>query len=174
MKKDFSQQFPSIYNKYVSLSMTAAVSPSKRQFAIFLGHENDGKVRSWERGQRPSAEDCWLLHKKLGCNLDWLVSGQGEPWPEQGEVFPKVVSYDTRVKPVAGQRVDAPAGPLDEQLLFAIIETLEDVANDAGKELEPSRKAEIICKLYVLFSKDTAAVKRPAVVLRLIREAVNQ
>lgn len=173
MENDFSQHFVLLYDKFCELTKSSGARDSNLAFARFLGHEHDGKVRAWKKGQWPSAEDCWILHRKLGCSLEWLVSGQGKPWPEQ-KAHPKVVSYDTRAKPVTGQHPDTPEAWLDEHLLFAIIEALEEVSEEAGKKLEPSRKAEIICKLYVLFSTDTAAAKRPTVVLRLIREAVDE
>lgn len=112
MKEDFSDFYTIIYKKYLAIAADLSLRSSKRQFAIFLEHDNDGKVRSWEKGQWPGTDDCWTLHKKLGCRLEWLLTGKGEPWPEEDRAaLVKSVAHDTRVQAVAGA-VDAVAGSL--------------------------------------------------------------
>ena len=78
--KVFKQHFEIIYNKFLECADKNLWAHSEIGFWKFLGHENEGRVRAWKKGQWPARDDCWTLHKKLGCNLNWIVSGEGEPF----------------------------------------------------------------------------------------------
>lgn len=54
-----------------------------RGFCDFLGI-SPGKRQKWSQGQWPSAEDLENLHDKLGFSYRWLITGEGEPFEEDG------------------------------------------------------------------------------------------
>ena len=51
---------------------------SRLALSRFLGHDHEGNVKAWSKGQWPNAQDCWVIHEKLGFNLQWLLTGEGE------------------------------------------------------------------------------------------------
>ena len=86
MKKNFTQLFEIIKNKFI---LEHKGKDSLPALAEFLGHGHKGKVTAWSNGQWPNAQDCWMLHRKMGFTLEWLLTGEGEmlrcdkPQPEQ-------------------------------------------------------------------------------------------
>ena len=102
--KDFKKHFAFIYSRFKKLAEEHGTVASRLGLARYLDLSH-GKITAWDKGQWPSAEDCWLLHQKFGFSLEWLISGEGEPCLEKaGQIPPlKNVSYDTRVRPVAEQ-----------------------------------------------------------------------
>ena len=80
MTKNFSEKFDTIYELYSAIAHESGTIPSNLSFSRFLGHEHDGRVRAWKKGQWPSAEDIWNIHQKIGLSLVWLVSGEGDPF----------------------------------------------------------------------------------------------
>jgi hypothetical protein len=78
MNKKFSQYFDIIYKKYSERVVAMGCTPSVLAFSKFLGYDNDGKPKNWKKGQWPSRDDCSLLCDKLGFNLNWLLTGEGE------------------------------------------------------------------------------------------------
>ncbi|MFV0422276.1 hypothetical protein [Oleidesulfovibrio sp.] len=78
-KRDFKELFEIIYDKFISSFADGNWPESKIGFSKFLAHEHNGKVQAWSKGQWPSAYDCWILHQKMGFNLEWLLTGQGVP-----------------------------------------------------------------------------------------------
>ncbi len=81
---------------------------SKLAFARFLGITH-GKMQKWEKGQWPSAEDIENIELKLGFNLRWLVTGEGDPEGTDlqqtmppPEVKPAPTSIMTSPVPVVG------------------------------------------------------------------------
>ena len=79
---DFSLLFEIIYEKYSDIAISMGSSPSVLGFSKFLGLKNDGKAKAWKKGQWPSAKDCWWLAKKFILNIEWLLTGEGEPFDE--------------------------------------------------------------------------------------------
>ncbi len=77
MSRDFSQLFEIIRNKFIQGQAGKPIT--MKAFAQFLGHEHDGKINAWRKGQWPSAEDIAILHDKLGFNYRWLLTGEGTP-----------------------------------------------------------------------------------------------
>ncbi len=67
------------------MEMAAEVGGATSKLALsrFLG-VSQGCMQAWERGQLPSAKDMLTMHKKLGFSYSWLISGEGEPFAEQG------------------------------------------------------------------------------------------
>ncbi|SBW07792.1 conserved hypothetical protein [uncultured delta proteobacterium] len=88
--KNFSDMFDIIFEVYRSHARAAGISPSNVSFARFLGHDHDGRVRAWKKGQWPSADDLWQMHQKLGFSLQWLVSGEGGPFETTPSEAPAV------------------------------------------------------------------------------------
>lgn len=78
MNRDFSQSYDIIYDNFIKSDVASSFPRSRTGLARFLGHGHDGKVRAWEKGQWPSAYDCWVIHKKMGFCLEWLLTGEGE------------------------------------------------------------------------------------------------
>ena len=122
--KDFKKHFEFIYSQFKKLAEDHGTVASRLGLARYLDLSH-GKITAWDKGQWPSAEDCWLLHQKFGLSLEWLISGEGEPRTDEGdELLLKSVSYDTMVKAVAGQ------APLPEKAEAARVAELELVVAD--------------------------------------------
>lgn len=77
MSRDFSQYYEIIYDKFIN---TPETQQGRAALARFLGHGHDGKVRAWEKGQWPNAEDIATIHQRLGFSYRWLITGEGEPF----------------------------------------------------------------------------------------------
>lgn len=75
MKQNFSELFEIIKNKFI---LEHGGKDSLIALSEFLGHGHKGKVTAWSKGQWPSTQDCWVLHEKLGFNLEWLLTGNAE------------------------------------------------------------------------------------------------
>jgi len=75
MKQDFSKLFEIIKDKFI---LNHGGKDSLPALADFLGHSHKGKVTAWSKGQWPSAQDCWLLHIKMGLDIEWLLTGEGD------------------------------------------------------------------------------------------------
>lgn len=80
MKQNFSELYEIIRNKFI---LEHGGKDSLPAMAEFLGHSHKGKVTAWSKGQWPSAQDCWILHKKMGLNLEWLLTGEGDLFAEK-------------------------------------------------------------------------------------------
>ena len=89
-ERNFSYLFDIIYDKFIELCKSSGTTPGTLTFGKFLGHGHDGRVRAWKKGQWPSAEDCWTIEKKLGFNLRWLITGEGEPFDEAEPLHPSL------------------------------------------------------------------------------------
>ena len=84
MKRNFSQHFEIIYNAFSKAETLQRRRPSNASLGRLLGHPSDGKVKAWKSGQWPSAEDLWRLEKQFGFSLRWLVTGEGDPYGQEG------------------------------------------------------------------------------------------
>lgn len=96
-------------------------------------------VGRWERGERtPDVNDLNMILKAYpDINPAWLLTGEGE------------------IKRAG--KVESSAEPLDIELLKIIIEAVEDVSNEIGREeniFPVSDRAGIATDLYRIFSKD--------------------
>jgi len=40
----------------------------------------------WQKGNTPSYKNLLKIHDHTGCSLDWLLTGKGEPFPNQMEI----------------------------------------------------------------------------------------
>ena len=58
-----------------------------------------GFSRIWNEGGLPKAETLKKIKQLKGCNLDWLLTGEGEPFPDQ-ETASKSTAIDTLGNPV--------------------------------------------------------------------------
>lgn len=98
MNGDFSLLFEIIYEKYSDIAISMGSNPSVLGFSKFLGLKNDGKVKAWKKGQWPSAKDCWWLAKKFSLNIEWLLTGEGNPFDEkhaETHELPSQEEYET-------------------------------------------------------------------------------
>jgi len=80
MDNNFLEQFDFIYQIYEKRVKALGAIPSVLGFSKYLGHKNDGKPKQWKKGQRPSTNDCAVLHEKFGLRVQWLTTGKGEPY----------------------------------------------------------------------------------------------
>lgn len=67
---------------------------------------------------------------------------------------------------------DPSQGSIDEHTLFIVIEAIEEFLDEAGKSMSPDKKAKLISMLYQHYTSSKEEDKRPAVVLRFIRNAL--
>ncbi|EGV36990.1 S24 family peptidase [Neisseria weaveri] len=58
-----------------------------------------GFSRIWNEGGLPKAETLKKIKQLKGCNIDWLLTGEGEPFPDSVNKTPPAV-YDTLDNPV--------------------------------------------------------------------------
>ena len=72
-----------IIKKKIS-EITHVKNVGRGRIAEFLD-VNPGRVRAWETGQRPSADDLELLSEKLDFNPVWLLTGRGDVFIQVGE-----------------------------------------------------------------------------------------
>lgn len=57
-----------------------------------------GFSRIWNEGGLPKSETLKKIKQLKGCSIDWLLTGEGEPFPDQ--VAKNTVAYDTLGNPV--------------------------------------------------------------------------
>lgn len=111
-------------------------------------------LRSYEKGRAlPNQAVLKNICDQFPVSPAWLLQGEG---PKEREA-----ADQSRQGPNMG-------------LLAAVLETLEETLDELGKELKPGPKARLVCLLYEGFCKGDAEVKKPAVILRLIRGALAE
>lgn len=66
----------------------------------------------------------------------------------------------------------ATSGHINRDILYDVVETLEEFLQEWGRELPPRAKAEVIYQLYEMVLEDEDAAKKPARILRLIKGAL--
>ena len=57
-----------------------------------------GFSRIWNEGGLPKSETLKKIKQLKGCSIDWLLTGEGEPFPNTEP--PKATAYDTLGNPV--------------------------------------------------------------------------
>ncbi|WP_416192019.1 S24 family peptidase [Neisseria sp. CCUG12390] len=57
-----------------------------------------GFSRIWNEGGLPKSETLKKIKQLKGCSIDWLLTGEGEPFPDQ--TAPNTTAYDTLGNPV--------------------------------------------------------------------------
>lgn len=80
---DWQQQYEIIIKIACDFLSVRTGKMSQQRLADFLG-VTKGKVRAWENGQRPSADDLELLARKMRLSPRWLLLGEGYPKESQG------------------------------------------------------------------------------------------
>lgn len=88
--RNFSQQFVIIYDYFKSNAEESQKPSSKLDLARLLG-VSQGQMQNWEKGQRPNALACLAIHKKLGFEFEWLVTGQGPVHKDDGGGYQKPI-----------------------------------------------------------------------------------
>jgi len=91
-----------------------------------------GTAQRWERGADPAARFVERIWRTTGCDLQWLLTGEGEPWPER-EPEPAV-----RDQVSAYQRVDSLTSAADR------IESLADCLRALEAEREQASEVQIV------------------------------
>jgi hypothetical protein len=99
MKQNFLQLFEIIKNKFI---LEYEGKDGITAMADFFGHGHKGKVTAWSKGQWPNAQDCWLIHKKLGIPLQLILTGQSDGEPQRGTTQ----TADTAEVTVLRQRIE--------------------------------------------------------------------
>jgi transcriptional regulator with XRE-family HTH domain len=84
--------------------------------------------RSWQQYENgamtPGGNVFEALHKKLGVNLNWLVSHQGEMFYKEGGI------------------------QYDKELLIQAITTLENCLSEKKLAIDPQKKSKVVAKLF--------------------------
>lgn len=110
----------------ISHAMSLPVaSVSQQRIADFLG-ATKGKVRAWEGGQRPSADDLETIARKLSLSAQWLLLREGDP---DGAAQPAVASAASPADPIVQrlietERILRAANAPDETIRQAVFEVL--------------------------------------------------
>jgi len=151
---DFSQQYVIIYDYFKSQAMEKQKPSSKLDLARLLG-VSQGQMQNWEKGKYPNAAACLAIHKKLGFEFEWLITGQGPIRKKGAENFQK-----------------PPAPHINQKLLEDIITALEKMLSTIEHELSPKKKAVVISQLY---EKIVELEERPvgsAQIMRMVMSAL--
>ena len=89
------------------MSLWPDLSVAKVSDLIGMSHMGLSKV--FRNGSIPKAETLLSIHEKTGCDLKWLMTGEGQPFPmtesSQGG-FPVAVSSGAQVLDTLGNEVD--------------------------------------------------------------------
>ena len=96
------------------MSLWPNLSVAKVSDLIGMSHMGLSKV--FRNGSIPKAETLLSIHEKSGCDLKWLMTGEGQP-------FPKMAGNDSGGFPVSlpqsGQVLDTLGNPVDiEEFVF--------------------------------------------------------
>lgn len=110
-------------------------------FAKRLGIPQSTVHNYTKKGREPHSLFLKLIHEKLGVNINWVLTGEGEMF-------------------IKGQEgVDA---PLDSSLLKSAIEYVESILPTIGVEVDSDKKAELIKQAYIKFMGRSAGQQPPA------------
>lgn len=113
-------------------------------------HKNT--VGRWERGERSpdSADLNKILTTFPDINPTWLLTGEGEIRRGKGAVVGEA---------------------LDEDLLEAVLEAVEEYLDHVEGSLKPAKKAKLVAVLYDMFFAEEDKTVDKATVLRLVKLA---
>jgi transcriptional regulator with XRE-family HTH domain len=117
-------------------------------------------VRKWLRGaSEPSVSDVRAIAAATGVSIQWLITGEGES---------RLVARS--IREMAGTyRADA-SSSVDNALLEAIMETLDDELLSRGMQIPTTKRSAMVVTLYSLF-REERSIEREAVA-RLLKLAV--
>ena len=143
----------------VRLRQAVSVFGSVTALARAIGR-SDGAVRKWLRGaSEPSVSDVRAIAAATGVSIQWLITGEGES---------RLVARS--IREMAGTyRADA-SSSVDNALLEAIMETLDDELLSRGMQIPTTKRSAIVVTLYSLF-REERSIEREAVA-RLLKLAV--
>lgn len=104
---EWTQQYEIIRDKITTALATQGRRFSLQNTADLLG-VGIGKVRAWERGQRPSADDLETIGRALGFSAQWLLFREGKPYGEADRPIPAasprpLATTDQTTRPAAGE-----------------------------------------------------------------------
>lgn len=118
---------------------------SNRAFADKCGL-SEGTLRRYLRGETtPDLEVLQTIAQVSGCNLAWLAAGDVQ----------------------AGA-----APPLDEELLEAVLEAVEEYLDQVKGRLKPDKKAKLVAALYDMVCGEEEKAVDKATVIRLVKLAM--
>ena len=150
---NWKERFEIVYKIYCSFAIQHKERANKSGMSTFLGI-TQGKMQRWEAGSEPSAKDCLAISDKLGIDLRWLITGEGQP---QNTVKPLGQDY----------------GIEKLEMLQEIVESLEELVIQVEISLTPSQKAKVVRSLFEHFLEEgPVASRKSAHVLRLIKGAL--
>ena len=154
--KNFSEFYKIMHERYLSLSASDVHGKSKIGLARCLGI-SQGRMQHWEKGQWPSAADCWNISQKLEIRLEWIVTGEGPMLATDSEP-------------------PAPNHPhIDEELLLQMSDLLEDFLKSAGKDLSFRDKVNAVRQLYELaMQHHNGELSDPIDAIRIINRALTK
>lgn len=122
---------------------------TQADFASEIGI-NSNTLRAYEKGRsQPSAETLQEICLKYEVSPAWLLLGQGTA---------RAVNTTS-------------AHPIDQSLLEASIEAVEEVLEDTDRTMRPDKKAELIAAIYELYADTEKSIDKPRV-LRLVKSAL--
>ena len=129
---NFSQQYVIIYDYFKTQAEECQKPSSKLDLARLLG-VSQGQMQNWEKGQRPNAVSCLAIHKKLGFEFEWLITGEGPSRRDE-----------------VGDAQTPPTPYIDVDLLQKAIEPIEAFLRTKKQVLSPADKAKLFAQSYAL------------------------
>lgn len=111
-----------------------------------------GLINGVQNMQRAVAERVSLI---TGANIDWLISGVGEPFPTVGSQQQNQGQSKTSPELPLQPTMDTPQDLVDLEILTKSIRTLEIALHEARRTMSHEKKAALIASLYALYSGST-------------------
>lgn len=117
-----------------------------------------------QRGSKPltSTLNDWAL--RIGCDPDWLATGNGTPWPTQAQ---------SQTGPAQSQPLGASIPPpqINTDLLILAMTTVDDVLSGLRRRVTREKKARLIAAIYALYADAPDPARVQDNVIELIRSA---
>ncbi|MBE2888987.1 helix-turn-helix domain-containing protein [Geobacter anodireducens] len=124
----------------------------QEEFAKILDVHKNTVVRFESEKGKPNIEE---LNKVLTAfpdiNPTWLLTGEG---------------------PMKRGDTSGTSPPLDEELLQAVLEAVEEYLDQVKGRLKPAKKAQLVAALYDIFCGEEEKAVDKATVIRLVKLAV--